>query len=46
MFFNVELEDPYRHFINIKQRKKSNAIFLKSLSDSLIEYMNEQDNMP
>lgn len=46
LFFNVELGDPYRHFVNIKQRKKSNTTFLESLTNGLMEYMNEQDNMP
>lgn len=45
-FFNVELGDPYRHFMNIKQRKKSTATFLESLTDSLIRQMNEQDTIP
>lgn len=45
-FFNVELGDPYRHFVNIKQRKKSTATFLESLTDSLIRQMNEQDAIP
>lgn len=46
LFFNVELGDPYRHFTNIKQRKKSPAIFLESLTNSLTQYMNEQDELP
>ncbi|TXH58761.1 MAG: hypothetical protein E6Q89_02930 [Bacteroidia bacterium] len=46
VFFNVELGDPYRHFVNIKQRKKTTATFLESLTDSLIKHMNEQDSIP
>ncbi|MCO5268967.1 MAG: RteC domain-containing protein [Brumimicrobium sp.] len=46
LFFNIELGDPYRHFTNIKQRKKSSAIFLESLTDSLTQYMNEQEELP
>lgn len=46
VFFNVELGDPYRHFTNIKQRKKTTATFLESLTDSLIQHMNEQDSIP
>ncbi len=45
-FFNVELGEPYRHFVNIKQRKKSTATFLESLTDSLIRQINEQDTIP
>ena len=45
-FFNIELGDPYRHFTNIKQRKKTTATFLESLTDSLIQNMNEQDSIP
>jgi len=45
-FFNIELGDPYRHFVNIKQRKKAPATFLESLTDSLIRHMNEQDTIP
>lgn len=46
LFFNVELGDPYRHFTNIKQRKKSTATFLESLTECLIRQMNEQDRIP
>ncbi len=46
LFFNIELGDPYRHFTNIKQRKKSSAIFLESLTESLTKYVNEQEELP
>ena len=46
LFFNVELGDPYRHFTNIKQRKKTTTTFLESLQNSLIQHMNEQDSIP
>lgn len=42
-FFNIELGDPYRQFVSIKQRKKTTAIFLESLADSLIQHMNENE---
>lgn len=42
-FFDIELGDPYRLFVSIKQRKKTNAIFLESLASSLIQHMNDHD---
>lgn len=45
LFFDVQLGDPYRQFISIKQRKKTTAIFLESLANSLIQHMNENDEM-
>lgn len=44
-FFNIELGDPYRMFTEIKQRKKSPTIFLKTLVDKLNQYIIEQENL-
>lgn len=34
-FFNINLGDPYRHFTNIKQRKKSPTSFLEQLTRNM-----------
>ena len=42
-FFNIDLGDYYRGYIAIKSRKKDRTPFLKSLIESLIKKMNEDD---
>ncbi|OJX36236.1 MAG: hypothetical protein BGO87_07200 [Flavobacteriia bacterium 40-80] len=46
IFFNVRLNDPYRSFAEIKQRKKAPAQFIDSLKNRLIELIQKQDEIP
>lgn len=44
-FFNISLNDPYRSFSEIKQRKKAPTQFIDSLKDGLIELIEKHDKI-
>ena len=44
-FFNIRLNDPYRSFAEIKQRKKAPTLFIDSLKNKLIELIEKQDGV-
>lgn len=46
IFFNIRLNDPYRSFTEIKQRKKAPTQFIDSLKNRLIELIQKQDEIP
>jgi hypothetical protein len=45
LFFNVKLNDPYRSFSEIKQRKKTPTLFIDSLRDSLLDVIQGQGDI-
>jgi hypothetical protein len=45
LFFNVKLNDPYRSFSEIKQRKKAPTQFIDSLRDTLLDVIQRQDDI-